>query len=342
MSILPSTWTVGDTIASARKIAKAQSAKDVSWQEASKFYASSLHEVVNQLNLATDPSYYTNEVIAMTSGIEQAKFYSTTVSNPHLSGSANDGIISAVDAINKTISRTSGSFSKGSLGILTQFAAADPSFARGVWMLYIGVIRFVTSGTIAQYEVISDVFGTAIYDDPGTITPQPYGEDPTYAEVSTSLALLSSLTENQFDLTGLQYTLDKIISIHDSEWGHCHPVNANEFFSISGEDITHTSYNDNIIWTRIGNVLYFKHGENTTTAGVKTIYYQRSPQMPSYFDETEYVDLPDKYIPLLISRMVTYMMFSTSQAPPISQATQSDATQVSVASTSEMVDRKKQ
>jgi hypothetical protein len=41
------------------------------------------------------------------------------------------------------------------------------------------------------------------------------------------------------------------------------------------------------------------------TAGLKTMYYQRQPTYPSIWS-SDAIDIPDKYIGLLVKRAVTY------------------------------------
>jgi hypothetical protein len=132
--------------------------------------------------------------------------------------------------------------------------------------------------------------------------------DPSY---HTSVAL--TVIGDNANISDVLY--DRIISIEDTNVGQCVEVGSQEFASLGRLKFQHKSYGDDIVWCLYGNTIRFKNGDKITP-GTKTMWYQRQPVYPVDFSDTEYVDLADKWIPLLIMKIYTLMILQNEPDIP--------------------------
>jgi hypothetical protein len=197
--------------------------------------------------------------------------------------------ITSIVASTNTIVRSAGLFTVGEILVITLATSSSNGAIAHQW-----IARVVNGGASATYEVI-----TGTDADISTHIPSVIG-----------IKSLSTLTADTSS-----YLIDRIITIEDSVVGQCVEVTPEEFASLGRGSFVHQSYADDIVWCQFGNTIRFKNGAKVT-GGTKTMWYQRQPNYPTLYDDTEYVDLADKWIPLLVKRIYTYILLQTEPDIP--------------------------
>lgn len=275
MAQVPSTvWTPYAVLSAARELAKTVDQKRVMQEQGRMFYRLALSEIVALLNSSADPSYWSSTVLTISADQELL----------------DENTITSIVASTNTIVRSSGTFAVGSIITVSIYDTVNNTWDK--W-----IARIVTAGASATYEVI---FGTDA-DFSG-------GADVVLVAVIKSLSTVTA------SLSNVRY--DNVVAIHSSNAGFCIPVSPSEFFSVGRTDFPHTSYTDDVIWTQMGNTLYFKVGSKITSGiGTVVMYYQRQPNYPAtdaeYTSTSVFVDLADKWMPLLVKRIYTYCLLQT-------------------------------
>jgi hypothetical protein len=314
MAQVPSTrWTALDVLSSARELAKTVDQKKVLQEQGKYFYKAALSEIVTLLNSSVDPSYHVSTPLTLGTDFEILRWsnlISTDLTALTVSGST------------LTITRTTGLFTVGSLLYIN----------RGFWtgvestQSYYCVARVITGGATATCTIIAGSIVTitmATTNSVACIVEKANTTNPLNVDISTIL-------------------YDRIVSIEDSINGECVEVTPQEFASLGRSTFQHKSYDDDIVWCLFGNTIRFHNGAKIT-AGTKTMWYQRQPNYPTLFDDTEYVDLADKWIPLLIKRIYTFLILQTENDIPknLAQEMQLDYQQISGYTTAEISNRTK-
>ena len=285
MAQVPSTrWTVLDVLSSARELAKTVDQKKVLQEQGKYFYKAALSEIVTLLNSSTDPSYFVSQALTAVTDFEHLVDYTV-----------NAGILTAmtVSGTTVTVVRSSGTFIVGSLLHIVETSTVSRT------ILYKNTARVTVGGATA----------TAIILDTPTII--------TYVAVSHGLEVTveKANTTSTLSVDVSSYLYDRIVSIEDSINGQCIEVTPQDFASLGRPNFQHKSYDDDIVWSLYGNTLRLRNGSKIT-AGTKTMWYQRQPNYPTAFDDTEYVDLADKWIPLLIQKIYVYMILQSENDIP--------------------------
>ncbi|MEM3020498.1 MAG: hypothetical protein QW194_04205 [Candidatus Micrarchaeaceae archaeon] len=277
--MVPGKWTVKDVLSVVREMTKTVEQRKVLSEQGKYLYNLAISEVVALLNGALDPAYFYSEIITLGSDIL-------------LDASANIsyGSVEVINATEDTIQRVSGStqWQVGQLIVVSTWANNGNPISHWVGR----IVAKDQSGYIGKYQVLA-------------------GSDVTFNYVSDGFAnvtVFQTLSVLSFDITSLSKPLDRIVAIIDSVYGECVEVKPSEFYSINRSDFSHKSYDDDIIYTRIGNKLYFRNGSRVTNPGIKTIIYQRQPDYPVNYDDTEYADIANKFVPLLAKRLYTYIL----------------------------------
>lgn len=305
MAQVPSTrWTVLDVLSSARELAKTVDQRKVLQEQGKYFYKAALSEIVTLLNSSVDPSYHTSQVLTIAADQETLK-------------DVGDGaVVSVVSAT--AITRATGLFAVGEILTIAKLVTTGPTWTIGIYIV-------TTGGASAVISKIS-------------------GDTVTYATPWTSSRLvvsgIKSLSTSSADLSS--YLFDRITSIEDANVGQCKYVDPETFASLGRSDFQHKSYDDDIVWTLEGNLVRFRNGSKVT-AGAKTMWYQRQPNYPTNWDDTEYVDIADKWVPLLIKRIYTFLILQTENDVPhnLAQEMQLDYQQISGFTTAEIANRSK-
>jgi hypothetical protein len=277
MAQVPSTrFTAFDVLSMSRELAKTVDQKRLVTEQGRYFYKLALSEIVTLLNSSVDPSYHVSTSLTVGSNMEMLT----------------DSTITAVNSTAKTITRSSGVFVVGSLIHVTLITVSTGAIA------YQWAARITVGGATATYAVIT-------------------GTDSTYSASPQNVAVFverSNVTNPLIaDISDIVY--DRITSIEDSLVGQCIEVSPEVFSSLGRSDFVHQSYSDDIVWAQFGNSIRFRNGAKVT-GGTKTMWYQRQPNYPTLYDDTEYVDLADKWIPLLVKRIYTYILLQTEPDIP--------------------------
>lgn len=292
-------WTVFDVLSSARELAKTIDQKKVLVEQGKYFYKLALSEIVALLNSASDPSYYTSSVLVVDDSDLTYPLRSQIGHTQNITSLVKNG-----DTYTIAIS-TGFPLVSGSLISVLKTDANDPPLSQFL-------VAYLTSGGLT-------VQATAIIGSVGTF-------DNTVENLY--ITVISPIV-NQIDISTLDY--DRIVSIEDAAYGQCIYVSPEEFASLSRANFQHKSYDDDIVWTQFGNILRFRYGSKVTTTATKIIYYQRQPSYPVNYDDTEFVDLADKWVPLLLKRIYTLMILQTENDVPknLAQEMQLDYQQIS-------------
>lgn len=290
MPNVPSTrWTVKDVLSAARELAKTTEQKRVLQEQGKYFFKIALSEIVTLLNGVADPSYFASTTLTVGSDIERLKDSTQT-----------GGVITAIErtvngGINYSVTRNSGTFTIGSLLWIVVVLKSNGT------EVYNLVGRVVSLGNVGQ---------TAYF----TILSGSLGASANFTTHAGYVTVIKTVNPLSVSIAGIDY--DKIVAIYDSAYGECVLVTPQEFASIGRADFGHKSYDDDIIWTQIGSNIYFRNGDQITSPGTKTMWYQRQPSYPVNFDDNEYVDIADKWVPLLLKRIYTLMILQSENDIP--------------------------
>jgi len=300
MAQVPSTrWTALDILSSTRELAKTVDQKKVLQEQGKYFYKAALSEIVTLLNSSVDPSYHVSTSLSAATDFEHL-----------VDNTVNSGILTAMTVTGTAVilTRSSGLFIVGSLLHIIETSTASRT------ILYKNTARVTIGGAVAT---------AVILDTPTIIT---YNSTNHGLEVTVEKSNVTNPLTT--DISTILY--DRIISIEDSINGQCVEVTPQEFASLGRSAFQHKSYDDDIVWCLFGNSIRFRNGAKIT-AGNKTMWYQRQPNYPTAFDDTEYVDLADKWIPLLIKRIYTFLILQVENDIPknLAQEMQLDYQQIS-------------
>lgn len=300
-------WTPFDVLSTVREMTGTTEQKKIVTEQGKYFYKSALSEIVSLLNSSLDPSYFTSKVLTLSGDLE---FLTDSVNS--------GGVITSITVSGSTVTivRSSGSFTVGEMLNISYAIKAT-----GVMSNNIAAVRITSPGSSATGNIIS---GNLI-----TFT----------SSYSASVIGVKSYTALTADLSTTNY--DRIVSIEDSNYGQCVEVSPSTFASLQRGNFPNKSYDDDIVWTLMGNTIRFLNGSKVTNVGTKTLYYQRQPNYPVNWDDTEFVDLSDKWIPLLIKRIYTYILMQTENDIPKNLAAemQYDYAQISAYTTAEIQNR---
>ena len=291
MAQVPSTvWSPFAVLSAVRNLANVEDAQLVVQEQGRMFYRLALSEVAGLLNKVKDPAYFSSSVLTVSA--DQERLTDTT---------NNSGIITAVNSTDKTITRSSGVFVTGSIFV----AVLTPVDAVGGVIDSQWIGRFKGSGATAEYEVLS-------------------GTDASLTGAKgLALTVIKSMETLVADISNIRF--DEIVAIQSSTAGFCKQVDQKTFFDIRRPDFMDTSYYDDVVWTLIGNSIYFNVGRNIKAGiGTVTMYYQRQPDYPAtdalYTDTSLRVDLSDKWMPLLIKRILVWVLLQKQNDIPANLA----------------------
>lgn len=284
MAAVPGTWTVKDVLSVVREMTKTVEQRKVLSEQGKYFYNLAISEVVSLLNSALDPAYFYSEVITLGTDIVLEK------------GANMGGKIKNINSVPDTIVSNANVLPIGCIISVSTWSSTGTPLSQWVGK----VISKSADGLTATYEIL-------------------YGLDVDFSDTSGDYAnvnIIKTLSTLTYDLTSLSKEVDRIVVILDSVYGEVVEVKPNEFYSISRSDFSHKSYDDDIIYTRIGNKLYFRNGANIVNPGVKTVVYQRQPDYPVSYDDNQYADIANKFVPLLAKRIYTYILLQLENDIP--------------------------
>lgn len=316
MAQVPSqVWTPYDVLSTARELASTADQKKVMSEQGRAFYRLAISEIVALLNSTADPSYWESAPLTITADQE------------NLSDTVNSGgTITSINASTSTIVRSTGSFTVGSV---LAIAYGDVAASTGAIVEQF-IVRITSSGASATFTLLS---GTAV-----TFNASAH---------SASVQVLKSQNLSTSDISGIRY--DRVVAVQSSTAGFCIPVTPHEFFSVDRPDFPNKSYDDDIVYTQLGNKLYFKAGSKIVGGlGVLTMFYQRQPNYPAtdagYTSNSEFVDLADKWMYLLVKRIYTLCILQTENDIPknLAQEMALDYQAISTYAGSELQNKMKQ
>jgi hypothetical protein len=126
---------------------------------------------------------------------------------------------------------------------------------------------------------------------------------PFYGAVHTG-----SVVGAQMDLSTLH--IDRIVKVTDSLNGLIPPVGDYAFENLSGI----TAYASSVFFQHFGERLNLFKGANISAFGNEYVHYYRQPTAVT--GSAEYLDIPDKYVPLVIAKIKNYVYEQVGQQAP--------------------------
>lgn len=273
MPLTPSTrWSPGKVLSIARQMVGDTQADRVDETLLRYYYNLALSDIVGALSATLDPTYFASSTLT------------TAV---------------AARFINNTPSTVP------SAGNFTAAAATYPNIQVGMTAVLAGFTSGTTLVNWAEIKILTATLATGTWTCTYSVL---IGTDPFAGSTSWKLLLdTGDATDITADISAIKY--DKIIAIEDSNNGYCRELSNKDFSALSNTNFLHSSYADDIVYTVKGNTIVFKIGPRVTN-GTKTIYYQRQPDYPTNYNDSEYIDLADKYAGLLVKRITTYCKIS--------------------------------
>ncbi len=152
------------------------------------------------------------------------------------------------------------------------------------------VIAEIASITDVNNFVISKAFGG---DIAGTV----------------SYAVFSAHTSPNVDLSALDPPIDKVVKIKDSINGLLTPLGDAD---IEAENIT--DFEDGVFWNKFGETIYLKIGDNVPAWGTLTLFGYRQPYLLNA--TTDYIDIKDEYVPLVLAKATNYILVILKETAP--------------------------
>lgn len=153
--------------------------------------------------------------------------------------------------------------------------------------------------------VITEI--TAITDSANFVTRIISGAS-SIASPECDYAVFSVHSTANIDISSLK--VDKIIKIKDSVSGLVSEKKDLAFENLSGI----STYSNSVFYNHFGETLFLFKGSNVTSWGTLTLYYYRYPTLLAA--EGDYVDMRDKYVPLLIEKSVSDVYIRGNLVPP--------------------------
>lgn len=132
----------------------------------------------------------------------------------------------------------------------------------------------------------------SIVDDDSFTVSVATGADIT--SPACDYAVFSAHSGTSIDLSSLK--IDKIIKLVDSTNGPVAAAKDDAFDNLANNDM----YDNSVMYNYFGETLYLFKGADVSAWGTLSLYYYRLPTLLSA--DGDYVDLRDKYVPLLIDK----------------------------------------
>jgi len=119
--------------------------------------------------------------------------------------------------------------------------------------------------------------------------------------------VLSRQSSSSLDVSSLR--IAKIKKLKDSTNGLVTPTDDNTFEGLDIED-----FDDDVFYNHFGQSLYLFKGRNVTAWGTLTLFYHRMVTLCTA--STDYIDLDERRIPMLIERCEADLYKLVNQVPP--------------------------
>lgn len=237
-----------------------------------------------------DPFY--NRITLISLAADQERLADFTLSG---------GIITAIDATNNQITRSSGVFTAGSI------LAVSISEDSGQAIAYEFVARVTVGGATCTYELIS-------------------GTDTTLtAARSASVIVLKSMSAYSVSLATL-YVKD-VVNVWDQTAGvdrQFRPVKDPLIFRGAAGDPLYAS---EVVWHHSGESLYFVVGSSATALGTVYMEYRTKPTTYEVATESNVILIPPEYNQMLIDEVVASFMLQGGKEVPTALASRLESAQ---------------
>jgi hypothetical protein len=289
MAQVPSTrWTPRRVLSMVRELTDTIDQRKVLTDQGRFFYDAAISEIVTLLNNSADPAYFKTVAFSLATDTRHYR------DSSHLY--LPDGFYNFSMTVNGSTLLITPSTYIPEVGTLLVITAHNMTF----------------NPTASVYSCTAIVNSKTLTTCTATILAgNAIASGSNYAH---SMVAVGS-SDATLDISSFTHPVDRIISVYDTVNGQCKEISLNEFRSLQRPDMQNNSYSRDIVWTQVGNTLMFKNGANVT-AGAKYLDYQRQPSYPVNYDDSEYVDLADKWIPLLIKRIYVYVILQVENDVP--------------------------
>jgi len=159
----------------------------------------------------------------------------------------------------------------------------------------------------------------SIVDVDNFITTKALGDD---AAGTLNYAVFSAHSGLNLDLSSLK--MDKIEKLVDSINGEVLLTPSKHFDNLDGFD----EKQSNIFYYQHGETIFLYQGTSVASIGTLTLHYYGYPALPA--SETDYLDIRDKYIPLVIAKAKNYLYEHLEMSVPKELLSQIDQKTASI------------
>jgi hypothetical protein len=111
------------------------------------------------------------------------------------------------------------------------------------------------------------------------------------------------------------YRIDKVIAIRSSTAGVECLERGTKHFERDRNRSQLTSGTNSVVWSRFGKNIEFEYG-SALTIGTLTMIFKALPTKKTLAAPTETIDIPDKFVPLVLEKAEAKLYELVNQAPP--------------------------
>jgi len=265
----------------------------------------------NDINKNVRQSYINNrmmKIYALLDGLNDP-FYNrvttitTSADMEQLEDSAHSGIITAINATTKVISRNTGAFSAGDI-LFIAYAIYTGGSSIAIDQAWIA--RVTTGGANAVYTVL-------------------HGSDVTLsATYAASVQVLKSLSVSSSDLSGVYFK--NIVRISDNKYTSTPGAKIRVFDAVTDPNVFYNLDKDpfqadRVAWYLRGDTVDLFVGVSAISLGTVTAEYRGKPGVFTDATVDDVIDLPPEYNQVLIDEVVTAYVIDRGKAVPEDVAT---------------------
>lgn len=169
----------------------------------------------------------------------------------------------------------------------------------------LSIVDYVNLAT----QDLAEMLNGASQPDYGVAEKLAAATEPT-AITTLDVYYKAGETKYVVDLASLANSVDKVIKLFDSANGLILPAGDYEFDNI----INIPQKQKNVWYIQFGEKIFLLYGTGATQIGTVTLFYYRQPTMVSA--DGDYVDMKDKYVPLLVAKAKNLIYEQLRMAPP--------------------------
>jgi len=232
-----------------------------------------------------------------------------------------------IDYIHIAVTKTAERLGLSTLGDYTQATAVSVVTLAAASGIVLATSYSYTTKTVTKAAHGLSVGDTLIYwDDGGYYAIGYVATVPSSSTFTVSQNIGVTVTNFKYlkvtphstdtvDISGLGYGVDQIVKLSDSISGLCVPKPTDVL-----DDLTYPQKQGKIHYYRRGETLVLRKGSDVSAYGTLTLEYVRSPMKVT--TSTDYLDIKDKYISLIID-VAKLLVYEAVNAQPPEQLSKS-------------------